>query len=237
MPFMALPFAWYPNSIHQAILKTFGETCPPEPELVLYLPSSMSSTSPDSSQLTGTPSSRRNVRLTSFAVLRHFLLPLSVPCMRLSVNSLNEIKMIAVHRTTLRRRILTTRPLGQIQQHRIFHQTQSRAQEKAASQDPRLSPEGDVIEDEFASLREDYQAPRNPIVLAHGLFGFDEIHPVGRMLPGVQYWSGIEEALATKGIEVITATVPPSGRIEVRAQRLAEDIEMKAKGKAVNIIA
>lgn len=57
------------------------------------------------------------------------------------------------------------------------------------------------------------------------------------MMGGIHYWRGITEALAAKGIEVITATVPPSGSIEARAARLAEDIERKAKGKSVNIIA
>lgn len=36
---------------------------------------------------------------------------------------------------------------------------------------------------------------------------------------------------------MITAEVPPSGRIEARAQRLAEVIERKAGGQSVNIIA
>lgn len=54
---------------------------------------------------------------------------------------------------------------------------------------------------------------------------------------GIHYWRGITEALAAKGIEVITATVPPSGSIEARAQKLANDIEKKAGGKSVNIIA
>lgn len=40
-----------------------------------------------------------------------------------------------------------------------------------------------------------------------------------------------------KGIKVITATVPPSGSIQDRAKKLAEQIEEKAEGKAVNIIA
>ena len=57
------------------------------------------------------------------------------------------------------------------------------------------------------------------------------------MLPGVKYWRGITDALAEKGVEVITAEVSPSARIEVRAATLAESIERKAKGKAVNIIA
>jgi predicted dinucleotide-binding enzyme len=48
---------------------------------------------------------------------------------------------------------------------------------------------------------------------------------------------GITQALAAKNIEVITASVPPSGSIEARAARLAEVIEKKANGKAVNIVA
>ena len=40
-----------------------------------------------------------------------------------------------------------------------------------------------------------------------------------------------------KGIEVITATVPPSGSIEQRAEELARDIAGGARGKDVNIIA
>ena len=57
------------------------------------------------------------------------------------------------------------------------------------------------------------------------------------MLPGIKYWRGITDALAEKGVEVITAEVSPSARIEVRGQALADSIERKAKGKAVNIIA
>lgn len=81
------------------------------------------------------------------------------------------------------------------------------------------------------------ETPKNPIILAHGLLGFEELHLAGANLPGIQYWRGIREALAAKGIEVITAVVPPSGSIEARAERLAEDIDRKAHGKAVNIIA
>ena len=105
------------------------------------------------------------------------------------------------------------------------------------SRDPRLSETGGVIQDDFAVIRENYQVPKNPIVLAHGLLGFDEIHPAGSILPGIQYWSGIVDALAKKNVEVITVAVPPSECIEVRAQRLAEAIERSAGGRAVNIIA
>lgn len=79
--------------------------------------------------------------------------------------------------------------------------------------------------------------PKNPIILAHGLFGFEEFHVAGSKLPGIHYWRGITEALTAKGIEVITASVPPSGSIEARAARLGETIAKKANGKAVNIIA
>lgn len=79
--------------------------------------------------------------------------------------------------------------------------------------------------------------PKHPIVLAHGLLGFDELRLGGPYLPGVQYWRGIREALTARGIEVITATVPPSGSIEDRAKELARNIEAGARGKDVNIVA
>lgn len=59
----------------------------------------------------------------------------------------------------------------------------------------------------------------------------------GRFLPGIHYWRGIREALAQNGVEVIIATVPPSGAIEKRAEKLAEIIERKAAGRSVNIVA
>ncbi|KAI9788719.1 MAG: hypothetical protein M1835_002118 [Candelina submexicana] len=106
------------------------------------------------------------------------------------------------------------------------------------SKDLRLSNDiGRTIKDDYAHIRDDYQTPRNPIVLAHGLLGFDELHLAGHLLPGIHYWRGITEALAIKDIEVITASVPASASIEQRAAKLAADIEKKAGGKQVNIIA
>jgi triacylglycerol lipase len=69
------------------------------------------------------------------------------------------------------------------------------------------------------------------------LLGFDELRLAGPYLPGVQYWRGIKEALTARGVEVITATVPPSSSIEARAEQLARSIEAEARGKDVNIIA
>ncbi|KAI7377251.1 alpha/beta-hydrolase, partial [Hortaea werneckii] len=94
-----------------------------------------------------------------------------------------------------------------------------------------------IIHDQFSVLRSSYRAPKYPIILAHGLLGFDELRIAGPNMPGIEYWYGIRDALAARNIQVITATVPPSGSIEARAQKLSEDIERKAGGREVNIIA
>ncbi|KAK4191151.1 Alpha/Beta hydrolase protein [Podospora australis] len=94
-----------------------------------------------------------------------------------------------------------------------------------------------IIEDEFALIRDAYQAPKHPIVLAHGLLGFAELKLAGSYLPSIHYWRGIREALTLQGAEVITASVPPSGSIEQRAAKLAQDIEAQAQGKSVNVVA
>ncbi|KAL1622496.1 lipase 2 [Diplodia seriata] len=105
--------------------------------------------------------------------------------------------------------------------------------------DPRIDDLdlGHEYRDEFAALRDKYDKPKHPIVLAHGLFGFDELRLAGPHLPGLQYWRGVRDALEANGIEVITTAVPPSGSIEDRGARLAEVIAQQAKGKSVNIIA
>ena len=124
--------------------------------------------------------------------------------------------------------------------------------DQSSSTDPRLALLGHAIEDEYATIRSNYrqcydsdhriansflETPKHPIVLAHGLLGFDELHLAGSRLPGVHYWRGITEALSTNGIEVITASVPPSASIEERAARLGRHIAKKAAGKNVNIVA
>lgn len=142
--------------------------------------------------------------------------------------------MLLIHRTALRRRGFTD-IVSQLRCFQEFHAPSTRHQR---AQDPRLKEIGTVFQDEFAAIRRKYQAPKNPIILAHGLLGFDELRlDPTQLLPGIHYWRGITEALAAKDVEVITATVPPSGSIERRAERLGETIAEKAQGKAVNIIA
>jgi triacylglycerol lipase len=67
--------------------------------------------------------------------------------------------------------------------------------------------------------------------------GFTELRLAGDLLPAVQYWRGITEAMVANGIEVIAASVPATGSIEERAEKLGKDIAAKANGKSVNIIA
>lgn len=86
-------------------------------------------------------------------------------------------------------------------------------------------------------LTDGIATPKYPIVLAHGLMGFDTLKVAGSLVPGVQYWRGIVAAMQANGIEVITASVPPSASIEERALKLGEDIAKRADGRSVNIIA
>ncbi|CZS88142.1 hypothetical protein WAI453_000556 [Rhynchosporium graminicola] len=110
-------------------------------------------------------------------------------------------------------------------------------EQKDTESDPRINDLGRAIEDDFATIRETYATPKHPIVLAHGLLGFDELRLAGSLFPGVHYWRGITDAMRANGIEVITASVPASGSIEERALKLGQDIAAKANGKSVNIIA
>lgn len=79
--------------------------------------------------------------------------------------------------------------------------------------------------------------PKHPIVLAHGLLGFDELRIAKRALPAIHYWRGIKDAYSINGVEVITAPVSPSASIEQRAEQLLQGIENRAEGRKVNIIA
>lgn len=103
--------------------------------------------------------------------------------------------------------------------------------------DPKMTDLGYTIQKDFAKFKEHYKTPKHPIVLAHGLMGFDELRLAGKYLPGVQYWRGITDAFRQNQIEAITTAVPTTGSIEERAKALHQEIKTKASGKDVNIIA
>ncbi|KAL0581950.1 lipase 2 [Marasmius crinis-equi] len=60
--------------------------------------------------------------------------------------------------------------------------------------------------------------PTNPIVLCHGLFGFDTLFNI------VDYWNDIPDALRAAGCEVLTPRVPATSSVETRANLLARQI-------------
>ncbi|KIJ54470.1 hypothetical protein M422DRAFT_24417 [Sphaerobolus stellatus SS14] len=82
------------------------------------------------------------------------------------------------------------------------------------------------------------RAPRNPIVLCHGLYGFDvrgpEVFPKLRM----HYWSNVLHILRKKvGAEVIVTGVPGTGSIASRAERMDRFLKENVKGRDINFLA
>jgi triacylglycerol lipase len=75
--------------------------------------------------------------------------------------------------------------------------------------------------------------PRYPVVLVHGLFGFDELG-LGRTRHA--YFRGVRETLERDGHAVRVARVALAGSIAARAAQLARFVEA-TEGKRVNIVA
>lgn len=67
------------------------------------------------------------------------------------------------------------------------------------------------------SLAAGYTQTRYPIVLVHGLFGFDNIGPV-------DYWYGITSALRNNGARVYVAQVSAANSTEVRGEQLLTQV-------------
>ncbi|KAI9495823.1 Alpha/Beta hydrolase protein [Zychaea mexicana] len=82
-----------------------------------------------------------------------------------------------------------------------------------------------------------YRAPRAPVVLCHGLYGYDKWGPASFPMLQVHYWGGIEEALAKLGAKVIVTKVPRTGSVWERAQELHGILGAILAGNNVNFIA
>ena len=63
-----------------------------------------------------------------------------------------------------------------------------------------------------------YTETKYPIVLAHGLFGFDNIGPV-------EYWYGIPSALRSNGAQVYSTQVSAANSTEVRGEQLLTQVK------------
>lgn len=95
-----------------------------------------------------------------------------------------------------------------------------------------------LIIDKFSSIRDKYQTPHYPIVLCHGLSGFDKVSLAPPYLQAAaaqnsfllfDYWRGIKGPLEKMGTKVITGKVPPFGTISERASILDEFISKQCK--------
>jgi triacylglycerol lipase len=85
----------------------------------------------------------------------------------------------------------------------------------------------------FCLFNCDYTKTKYPIVLAHGLGGFDELFGV------YDYWYGIPSALADGGAKVFVTQVSPLNSPQARGEQLIDQIEtiVAITGKAkVNLI-
>jgi triacylglycerol lipase len=74
---------------------------------------------------------------------------------------------------------------------------------------------------------------RHPIVLAHGVLGFEQIELRGKRR---SYFAGVAERLEAMGVEVYRPVVPPVASVASRAEKLAEAIRA-VPAKKVNVIA
>lgn len=110
-----------------------------------------------------------------------------------------------------------------------------------------------------------YTPPKNPVVLCHGLSGFDQlffipsirhlttllqnhIHQIdddsifsdNGQLFAIDYWIGIKTLLESKGCQVFITKVPSFGSIELRSlalHNLLEKLALKSKTSQFNLIA
>jgi triacylglycerol lipase len=74
----------------------------------------------------------------------------------------------------------------------------------------------------------------SPIVLAHGLFGFDQLRMGPLRLSA--YFRGIPEWLAAQGNRVVVTRVPPISGLDRRARHLGKQIQAAFPGEPVHII-
>jgi triacylglycerol lipase len=76
---------------------------------------------------------------------------------------------------------------------------------------------------------------RAPVVLVHGLFGFDKIGVAGATL--VDYFPGIPGLLTGAGNRVLIPSLTPTGGVEQRARELKEFLLLHSPSEPVHLIA
>jgi triacylglycerol esterase/lipase EstA (alpha/beta hydrolase family) len=85
-------------------------------------------------------------------------------------------------------------------------------------------------------VRAHYRPAQYPIVLCHGLFGYDTIG-IGNTLQ-MHYWTGIADALTALGCRVYIARVGAVSSVRTRAQELVSFLDRTVgPGQPVNLVA
>ncbi|KAF9046276.1 Alpha/Beta hydrolase protein [Panaeolus papilionaceus] len=88
------------------------------------------------------------------------------------------------------------------------------------------------------TLFDPVRTPRYPIVLCHGLYGFDSRGPSSFPSMRMHYWSNVLRVLRGRvGAEVIVTSVPGTGSIASRASKLDEQLQVRARGRGINFLA
>jgi triacylglycerol lipase len=78
-------------------------------------------------------------------------------------------------------------------------------------------------------------ALRNPIVLVHGLLGYDEMRVAGQ--PLIEYFRGIPGPLRAAGNRVLVPCLSPTRGIAERAEQLKQFLDREAIDERVHLIA
>jgi len=76
-----------------------------------------------------------------------------------------------------------------------------------------------------------------PVVLCHGLFGFDKKGPESIPFLQINYWNRIKKYLEQLGCKVLVPKVSPAGGVKYRAQELNKFIEANFPNQKVHLIA
>ncbi|KAJ7601141.1 alpha beta-hydrolase [Mycena floridula] len=102
-----------------------------------------------------------------------------------------------------------------------------------------IEPE-DIIHKLLANpaLFDPLRAPRSPIVLCHGLYGFDRRGPASFPSMRMHYWANVLSILRRQvHADVIVTSVPGTGSIASRSQTMHQQLQQTAKGQDINFLA
>src|SRR5687767_667605 len=76
---------------------------------------------------------------------------------------------------------------------------------------------------------------RSPIVLVHGLLGFDRVQVANYTV--ASYFPGIFESLVAGGNRVLVPALSPTGGVAQRGQQLKDFLDKECPGEPVHLIA